>query len=62
MNGILSERVGKMTVLGYLDLSNNLHIGSMPKEIGELKNLQTLDLSNNSMSAASQWKLVSSQV
>jgi hypothetical protein len=41
----ISDKIGKLIHLRYLDLSDNQHLKYLPEEIGELYNLQTLNLS-----------------
>ncbi|XP_070662043.1 uncharacterized protein [Malus domestica] len=62
LTGTIHEKVGDLTSLTYLILSNNTLHGGIPDTIGNLKNLQVLDLSRNQLNGsipASLGRLVS---
>ena len=50
---LLLEQIGSSSKLSTINLSNNLLVGAIPSEIGQLSEIRSsIDLSNNQLSGA----------
>ena len=47
LTGTIPEDIGKLSLLGLLDLSDNLLTGTLPDTVGNLSNLELFAVANN---------------